>query len=245
MSSYELTELMPPDALTNLGDALRLCTELMAVTIDDDLSYEHAGAIMRNVRNIRKSLEQEKRSITSEWTERTAVVNEHYKPVVDTLYSLEDVFGHDLGKHYGKLVRAAERRESSDSRKNERRRQQLQDRSTREIVHAQDYRNAGKPLLATAAEVRATDAQDEADYMVVVYDEVPRPPKMFFSMHWECHVRRPDEVVEFCLARPELRHLVKVDKAAAAEMHRKSHGNLVIEGMEFTREYRPIVQGDK
>ena len=245
MSEHDVRELIPEQQMDELGRALRMCNEVMSVPIDNDLSYAGAGQSLRNLRNLRKRLEEDRRELTAEFSEPKKVIDEHYKPVIDVLVGLESVFAHDLGKYYGKRVRQLARRESSEMTKVDRRREQLENRADAEVAKATLYQNQARHNMSDKALARAAAAQEEADYLVAAYEQAPRPAGVTFAERLAMEVTSKDELVAFCMARPELRKAVQFDEKFILDLQRRAQGNLVLEGAAFHRVYTPIVEGDR
>jgi len=244
VSEHDVCELIPDEQMNQIGRALKMCNQVMSVPIDSDMSYAGAGQSLRNLRNLRKRLEEDRKALTAEYAEPKKVIDEHYKPVIEVLVSLESVFAHDLGEYYGKRLRQLARREESELTRADRRREQLESRADAELEKADKYQIQQRHGMADKALARAAAAQEEADYLVAAYEQVPRPAGVTFSERWGMKVSSKDDLVAFCMSSPELRKAIQIDEKHLLDLQRRAHGNMMIEGASFHRVYTPIVEGD-
>lgn len=239
-----IRKYVPDWAIKELAEGLQLVGESIAVQVSDDIDYDRAAAVLRTIRKARRRLDEQRTAITRQWSDPKKVIDDHYRPVTEALKAADERFANAIGNYYGKQVSSSQRFEEKAMGVADDRRERLLSTAEKEAKRADVLAASGSIDKSLAAVHKASVAVESASEIVAPITEPRKPLGIGFTMKPVAELKDLDKAVAFCMARHELRKCVVIDLAALEEVHRKSHGNQKVDGVEFVETYRPIVQGD-
>lgn len=240
-----LREHIPEYAMEEIAAGIHLAADAVNVPIADDLDFDQAAAVLRNLRKARKRLEEQKHGITAKWADPKRLVDEHYRPVLDALDNADRVFADALGRYYGKQYQKAQRIEGREISKADDRRGRLLLAADKDLEKADAHALAGDNDRSLASIQRAQSAIDNAVELVAPIEEVHKPENLGFGKRTVAKVVNLDAAVAFCLSHHEFRKAINVDPKVLEDLRRRSHDTQDVAGVEFTQEFRPIARGDR